>query len=38
MQLPMDLAQKVYAMTADASKKLGATADHTELYKFVGNN
>jgi 3-hydroxyisobutyrate dehydrogenase len=36
MQLPMDLAQKVNAMTADASQTLGPKADHTELYKFVG--
>lgn len=38
MQLPMDLAQTVYTMTADASKALGPKADHTELYKFVGNS
>lgn len=36
MHLPMDLAQKVYAMAADASTALGPKADHTELYKFVG--
>jgi 3-hydroxyisobutyrate dehydrogenase len=36
LQLPMDLAQKVYAMTADASAALGPRADHTELYRFVG--
>ena len=38
MQLPMDLAQKVNAMTADASQTLGPKADHTELYKFVGKS
>lgn len=38
MQLPMDLAQTVYAMTADASKALGPAADHTELYKAVGRS
>lgn len=38
MKLPMDLAQKVYAMTAEASKTLGPAADHTELYKFVGHS
>ncbi|MCD2514331.1 NAD(P)-dependent oxidoreductase [Comamonas endophytica] len=36
VQLPMELAQKVHAMTADASQALGPKADHTELYKFVG--
>lgn len=36
VNLPMALAQKVHAMTADASQALGPTADHTELYKFVG--
>jgi len=36
LQVPMDLAQKVYAMTADASAALGPRADHTELYRFVG--
>ena len=34
--LPMSLAQDVYAMTAEASESLGAGADHTELYRFVG--
>ena len=36
VNLPMALAQKVHAMTADASQALGPAADHTELYKFVG--
>lgn len=36
MGLPMALAQDVYAMTAEASEQLGAGADHTELYRFVG--
>lgn len=36
MGLPMALAQDVYAMTAQASETLGAGADHTELYRFVG--
>lgn len=36
VNLPMTLAQKVHAMTADASQALGPAADHTELYKFVG--
>lgn len=36
MNLPMELGQKVYAMTAQASKDLGLKADHTELFKFVG--
>jgi len=36
MGLPMALAQDVYAMTAEASESLGAGADHTELYRFVG--
>ena len=36
MGLPMSLAQDVYAMTAEASESLGAGADHTELYRFVG--
>lgn len=38
MQMPMDLAQKVSQMTADASRALGPLADHTELYKFVGKH
>lgn len=33
---PMALAQKVSGMTDDASRTLGAQADHTELYAFVG--
>lgn len=36
LQLPMDLAQKVCAMAAEASSALGPKADHTELYRFVG--
>ena len=36
LDIPMTLAQHVYGMTAKASKALGPTADHTELYKFVG--
>jgi 3-hydroxyisobutyrate dehydrogenase len=36
MNLPTDLGQKVYAITATASQTLGPTADHTELFKFVG--
>lgn len=36
MGLPMSLAQDVYAMTTEASETLGAGADHTELYRFVG--
>ncbi len=31
----MDLAQKVSAMTGDASRELGPAADHTELYKYA---
>lgn len=38
MNLPTDLGQKVYAMTATASQTLGLTADHTELFKFVGSH
>ena len=38
VDLPMALAQKVHAMTAEASQALGPTADHTELYKFVGRS
>ena len=38
MNLPMELGQKVYAMTAQASKDLGPKADHTELFKFVGKD
>jgi 3-hydroxyisobutyrate dehydrogenase len=38
MGLPMALAQDVYAMTAEASEALGAGADHTELYRFVGRS
>lgn len=38
MHMPMELAQKVYAMTADASQAFGPKADHTELYKFVGRS
>ncbi|ANH69764.1 NAD(P)-dependent oxidoreductase [Mitsuaria sp. 7] len=38
MGLPMALAQDVYAMTAQASESLGAGADHTELYRFVGRS
>ncbi|MEI2415076.1 NAD(P)-dependent oxidoreductase [Orrella sp. JC864] len=34
--LPMHLAQKVGAMTAQASAELGPAADHTELYRYVG--
>lgn len=37
MNQSMDLAQKVSAMTTEASRKLGPAADHTELYKFAGN-
>ena len=33
--LPMNLAQKVSEMTDEASRKLGAKADHTELYRYV---
>lgn len=33
---PMALAQQVYAMTAEASRQLGPSADHTELYRFAG--
>jgi 3-hydroxyisobutyrate dehydrogenase len=36
VHMPMELAQKVHAMTANASEALGPGADHTELYKFVG--
>jgi 3-hydroxyisobutyrate dehydrogenase len=36
VNLPMELAQKVHAMTAEASKALGPAADHTELYRAVG--
>lgn len=36
VKLPMELAHKVHALTADASQALGPKADHTELYKFVG--
>lgn len=36
VDLPMALAQKVSAMTTEASQALGPAADHTELYKFVG--
>ena len=36
MNLPTELGQKVYAMTATASQTLGPSADHTELFKFVG--
>lgn len=35
VKYPMELAQKVYQMTADASQSLGAKADHTELYVYV---
>lgn len=35
MGVPMALGQKVNAMTTEASKELGAKADHTELFKFV---
>jgi 3-hydroxyisobutyrate dehydrogenase len=35
LQLPMELAQKVHAMTAEASQALGPKADHTALYQFV---
>jgi len=38
VNLPMALAHKVSAMTSDASQALGPTADHTELYKFVGHS
>lgn len=38
LQLPMDLAQKVHAMTDGASRALGPAADHTELYKFVAGH
>ena len=33
---PMALAQKVSGMTNEASRALGAQADHTELYSYVG--
>lgn len=33
---PMALAQKVSDMTEEASRALGAKADHTELYAYVG--
>ncbi|PKO26630.1 MAG: 2-hydroxy-3-oxopropionate reductase [Betaproteobacteria bacterium HGW-Betaproteobacteria-9] len=36
MGLPMALAQQIAAMTSAASEALGATADHTEIYKYVG--
>ena len=36
MNLPTELGLKVYAMTATASQTLGPSADHTELFKFVG--
>ena len=36
MNMPMELGQKVYAMTAQASTNLGPKADHTELFKSVG--
>ena len=36
MQVPMDLGQKVCAMTAQAAQEYGPKADHTELFKFVG--
>jgi 3-hydroxyisobutyrate dehydrogenase len=32
----MELAQTVSSMTSEASAALGAGADHTELYKYVG--
>jgi 3-hydroxyisobutyrate dehydrogenase len=35
---PMALAQVVSGMTSDASLALGAAADHTELYKYVGKS
>lgn len=38
MNVPMELGQKVYAMTAQASRDLGPKADHTELFKFVGKD
>lgn len=38
LQLPMDLAQKVHAMTESASRALGPAADHTELYRFMGRD
>ena len=36
MNLPTELGQKVYAMTVTASQTLGPSADHTELFNFVG--
>ena len=33
---PMELAQKVSRMTDEALRALGAKADHTELYSYVG--
>ena len=33
---PMELARKVSDMTDEASRTLGAKADHTELYSYVG--
>ena len=38
MQVPMELGQKICAMTAQASEKFGPKADHTELFKFVAKN
>lgn len=35
MHTPMALAEQVSAMAADASRSLGPTADHTELYRYV---
>lgn len=34
--LPMELAQQIAAITSAASGALGAAADHTELYRYVG--
>ena len=34
--IPMELAQAVSGLTSAASIALGAEADHTELYKYVG--
>lgn len=34
--LPMALAPQIAAITSAASAALGATADHTELYRYVG--
>jgi 3-hydroxyisobutyrate dehydrogenase len=38
VNLPMALAHKVDSMISQASEVLGPTADHTEMYKFVGGS